>query len=101
MRGQGAYLGGDYASKKKYFLQNNSKSEFEHPTVKPLNIIRTLVVNSSKENDLVFDPFMGSGTTAVACIKEKRNFLGSEIDKNYYSVLTKRISNEQSQTSLF
>lgn len=101
MRGQGAYLGGDYASKKKYFLQNNSKSEFEHPTVKPLNIIRTLVVNSSKENDLVFDPFMGSGTTAVACIKEKRNFLGSEIDKNYYSVLTKRITNEQSQTSLF
>jgi DNA modification methylase len=44
---------------------------------------------------------MGSGTTAVACIKEKRNFLGSEIDENYYEVLTKRINNEQSQPTLF
>jgi DNA modification methylase len=44
---------------------------------------------------------MGSGTTAIACIKEKRNFLGSEIDKKYYSVLSKRILNEQSQTTLF
>ena len=101
MRGKGAYLGGGYLTKKKYFLQNNSKSEFEHPTVNPLNIIRTLISNSSKEYDLVFDPFMGSGTTAIACIKEKRNFLGSEIDKKYYSVLSKRILNEQSQTTLF
>jgi DNA modification methylase len=101
MRDQGAYLGGDYSSKKKYFLQNNSKSDFEHPTVKPLNIIRTLILNSSKEDDIVFDPFMGSGTTAIACIKEKRNFLGSEINKDYFSVLTNRIKKEQSQTLLF
>jgi DNA modification methylase len=100
MRGQGAYLGGDYASKKKYFLQNNSKSEFEHPTVKPLNIIRTLVVNSSKENDLVFDPFMGSGTTAVACIKENRNYLGSEINPDYFEICKERIRVERSQLSL-
>lgn len=101
MREQGAYLGGDYASKKKYFLQNNSKSEFAHPTVKPLNIIETLVRNSSKENDLVFDPFIGSGTTAVACIKEKRNFLGSEIDEKYFAIATKRISNEMCKINLF
>lgn len=101
MREQGAYLGGDYASKKKYFLQNNSKSEFEHPTVKPLNIIRTLVTNSSKEGGIVYDPFMGSGTTAIAAITEKRNYIGSEISKEYFKVLTERINNKLSQQSLF
>ena len=101
MRGTGAYLGGDYKTKKKYFLQNNSKSEFDHPTVKPLNIIQTLIVNSSKVGDLIFDPFMGSGTTAVACLKEKRNYIGSEINNEYYNVLTKRINVEKCQTYLF
>jgi DNA modification methylase len=100
MRGQGAYLGGDYASKKKYFLQNNSKSEFDHPTVKPLNIIRTLITNSSKEYDIVLDPFMGSGTTAVACIKENRKYLGSEINPDYYAICKERINTEVSQFSL-
>lgn len=101
MRGAGAYLGGDYGSKKKYFLQNNSKSDFEHPTVKPLNIIRTLVGNSSKEGDVVYDPFMGSGTTAIAAIIEKRNYIGSEISEEYFEILTKRINYKLSQTSLF
>jgi len=101
MREQGAYLGGDYASKKKYFLQNNSKSEFEHPTVKPLNIIRTLITNSSKEDGIVYDPFMGSGTTAIAAITEKRNYIGSEISKEYFKVLTERINNKLAQQSLF
>lgn len=101
MRSQGAYLGGEYASKKKYFLQNNSKSEFEHPTVKPLNIIRTFIINSSKENDLVFDPFMGSGTTAVACIKEKRNWIGSEISQEYVDIANKRIVPYLQQKQLF
>lgn len=84
-------LFGDYATKKKYFLQENSKSEFEHPTVKPLNIIKTLVQNSSKENDLVFDPFMGSGTTARACLDLKRNFIGAEISKQYCEIWQDRI----------
>jgi site-specific DNA-methyltransferase (adenine-specific) len=101
MRGAGAYLGGDYGSKKKYFLQNNSKSEFDHPTVKPLNIIRTLIGNSSREGDVIYDPFMGSGTTAIASIIEKRNYIGSEISVEYFKVLTKRINNETAQTKLF
>ena len=101
MRGAGAYLGGDYGSKKKYFLQNNSKSDFEHPTVKPLNIIRTLLRNSTREGDVVYDPFMGSGTTAIASIIEKRNYIGSEISEEYFEILTKRINYKLSQTSLF
>ncbi len=101
MRGAGAYLGGDYASKKKYFLQNNSKSDFKHPTVKPLNIIRTLIVNSSRENDLVLDPFMGSGTTAIACIMENRNYIGAELNEDYYEESILRLKQHQAQTTLF
>ena len=101
MRGKGAFLGGSYETKKKYFLQQNGKSELDHPTVKPLNIIRTLITNSSQENDIVFDPFMGSGTTAIACIIENRKYLGSEIDQKYFQVLTKRIEAELSQPKLF
>ena len=100
MRDTGAYLGGSYATKKKYFVQNNSKSDFDHPTVKPLNIIRTLIFNSSREGDVVYDPYMGSGTTAVACIIEKRNFIGSEIDSKYYKVAKDRINTVKNQQTL-
>lgn len=100
MRDAGAYLGGNYSTKKKYFLQNNSKSEFAHPTVKPLNIIRTLIINSSREGELVYDPFMGSGTTAEACLIENRQFIGSEIDSKYYKVANDRIDAVRRQQKL-
>jgi DNA modification methylase len=97
IRQDGAYLGGNYHSKKKYFLQNNSKSELEHPTVKPLNIISTLVSNSSHEKDLVMDFYMGSGTVAVACKELKRNFIGCEINPEYCKIWENRMK----QSSLF
>ena len=103
-RESGAYLGGTCESKKKWWLQNASAEDKElwgHPTIKPLNIIETLVVNSSHESDLVLDPFMGSGTTAVACIKEKRHFIGFELNKDYYDKACKRIDAEQRQLRLF
>lgn len=55
-----------------------------HPTQKSLEVFLELIKIHSNENDLVFDPFSGSGTTAVACQKLKRKFIGSEIDKSYY-----------------
>ena len=91
IREEKAYLGGDYKSKKKYFIQNNSKSELEHPTVKPLNIISTLVQTSSKEKDIVLDPFLGSGTTAVACQELHRNFIGIEISEKYCNIARERL----------
>lgn len=90
VRESGVPLFGTYATKKKYFLQENGKSEFQHPTVKPLNIISTLIKNSSKENDLVADFFMGSGTTARACIEQKRRWLGSEINEEYCKIWENR-----------
>lgn len=62
-----------------------------HPTQKSLEVFSELIKIHSNENDLVFDPFSGSGTTAVACQKLKRKFIGSEIDKSYYEKAISRL----------
>lgn len=62
-----------------------------HPTEKPIQILEELILNSSEENDFVLDCFMGSGSTGVACLRTKRNFLGFEIDENYYNIATKNL----------
>jgi site-specific DNA-methyltransferase (adenine-specific) len=63
----------------------------EHPTQKPEKLIERIILASSNENDLVFDPFMGSGTTAVVAIKLGRKYLGFEIEKKYYQLTQKRL----------
>lgn len=79
------------------------KNLFAHPTCKPLNIIKTLIQNSSKENDIVLDPFMGSGTTAVACLETDRQFVGFEIDEKWCKIANNRIKgiSASGQMSLF
>ena len=60
------------------------------------------IINAStKEGDTVLDPFMGSGTTAIACIRENRNFIGFELNKEYYDKACKRIKMELAQPVLF
>lgn len=71
-----------------------------HCAAFPIELPRYAIIVYSKPNDTVLDMFMGSGTTAVACIKEKRHFIGFEIDKEYYQKAVKRIKNEQSQLTL-
>ena len=75
------------------FLEYRNKNGKEklHPTEKPVDLIKELIYNSSNENDIVLDCFMGSGTTAVSCIKEKRNYIGFEINKDFYNTCLKRI----------
>lgn len=63
-------------------------------------MFRRFVVASSNKEDVVLDPFMGSGTTAIACIKEKRHFIGFELDKEFYEKSMKRINAEKSQLTL-
>jgi len=76
-----------------YSLLNvKDKKRYSHPTVKPLNIISNLMLNSSKENDLILDPFMGSGTTAEACKRLNRKFIGFEINKKYYEASLNRLA---------
>lgn len=62
-----------------------------HPTQKSLQVFSELIKIHSNENDIVFDPFAGSGTTAVACLKLKRRFIGCEIDSNYYQKAIARL----------
>lgn len=77
------------------------KKLFGHPTIKPLKIFETLIKNSSKEGDLVFDPFSGSGTTAVACYKQKRRFICIEKDFDYWKASCKRLEDHKKQLPLF
>ena len=72
-----------------------------HPTQKPVGLMSQLITASTKEGDIILDPFMGSGTTAIACIREKRNFIGFELNKEYYDKACKRIQIEMAQPSLF
>ena len=55
--------------------------KYGHPTTKPLNLMMWLIMHFTKQNQIILDPFIGSGTTAVACKKLNRNYIG--IDKNY------------------
>ena len=74
---------------------------YHHPTQKPINLIRWLVRTYTNEGDLVLDNCIGSGTTAIACIKEKRHFIGYEITKEYFDIAQERIKQEQSKLTLF
>lgn len=62
-----------------------------HPTQKPVALIEDLILLTTKKGDIVLDPFMGSGTTAVACVKTERNYIGFEIDKKYHKESLTRI----------
>ena len=62
-----------------------------HPSQKPEMMFERIILSSSNENDLILDPFLGSGTTAVACQNLKRNFIGIEISKEYCSIAEQRL----------
>lgn len=72
-----------------------------HPTQKPVALIQYLIKTYSNENDLILDNCIGSGTTAVAAIKEKRHFIGMELSKEYYDIACKRVKEAKMYQSLF
>ena len=82
-------------------LRIGKNRENEHRAAFPLQLPKTLIHYFTNENDTVLDPFMGSGTTAVACIKEKRHFIGFELNKDYFDKACRRIDAERRQLSLF
>ena len=75
--------------------------KFFHPTQKPVALIEYLIKTYTNEGETVLDNCMGSGTTAVACIRTKRNFIGFELQKEYFDIANERIKNEQQQLTLF
>lgn len=72
-----------------------------HPTQKPIKLIKRLIQASSNENDLVLDPFGGSGATALACLALKRPFITIELDENYYQVILERVKEILEPQGLF
>jgi DNA modification methylase len=94
MRGKGARVYGSYDTKRKWWVQGvntEDKKKYGHPTVKPLNIIRNMVVNSCPWGGVILDPFIGTGTTAVAAVKEGCHYIGFELDSEYYATALRRI----------
>ena len=69
----------------------NPTGDKYHPTEKPVSLMRFYIENSSQEGDLILDPFMGSGATAVACKESGRNYIGFEIDPKFYEVIEERL----------
>jgi DNA modification methylase len=62
-----------------------------HPTQKPVKLMEDIIKIHTKENDLILDPFMGSGSTAIAAINTGRKYIGFELDENYYRLSCERI----------
>ena len=93
-RKDGVPMYGSYNTKKKYYVTPTNKADkdkYGHPTIKPLDIIQNLVINSSKEGDIVLDPFLGSGTTAIAAANNGRHYIGFEVDMKYFEMSLKRL----------
>lgn len=70
---------------------DNILGKKSHPTEKPVELMKVLIENSSKEGDLVVDPFMGTGSAGVASVALKRDFIGCEIDSKYFCIAEKRL----------
>ncbi len=84
-----------------YGIRKIIPSASDHPTLKPVELAAHFIRLHTQPGDVVLDPFMGSGTTGVACVRTGRNFIGIEIDPTYYAIAEKRIAEAQMQPSLW
>ena len=89
-KGNSKYINNIGASKTVHKFDNIIGNKV-HPTEKPIDLMSFYVENSSNIGDTVLDMFMGSGSTGVACINTNRNFIGIEMDDNYFNIAEKRI----------
>lgn len=78
-----------------YPPQNGEKTHGKHPAQKPVSLIERCLIASSKKGDLILDPFIGSGTTAVACLRQGRSCVGIEMDPKWIEVAASRIETEK------
>jgi len=94
IRDKGVKMYNTYHSSSKLFqtmVNKQDAQEYDHPTVKPLHIIETLLLNSSKPGDVVLDPFCGTGTTPLAAKRNDRRYLASEINPKYHNTALMRL----------
>jgi len=105
-RRKGVKISGSYETKKKFYVtpaNTEDKNLYNHPTIKPLEIIKNLIINSSEEGDVVLDCFSGSGTTCVAAKELNRQFIGIELNEEYHRISIDRLNGitASGQTSIF
>lgn len=84
-----------YELKSKWYLSpinKEDKGEYNHPTIKPLDLVKRHLLHSTQPNDIVLDCFLGSGTTAVACKELNRQYIGFEINPEYYKIACDRLN---------
>ena len=93
-KGKGHHFAADKQQTPDYFMRSNCYPR-QHPTQKPEDLMTWIVQYWSWEADTVLDPFMGSGTTGVACVETGRNFIGIEIDPEYFAIAERRIAEAQ------
>lgn len=99
-------LNNGYELKSKWYkssLNLDDKKNYEHPTIKPLDLVKRHLLHATKEDDIILDCFSGSGTTCIAAKEIKRNFIGFEINKKYHKISIDRLNGITSngQTSIF
>lgn len=76
-------------------VKNISKEKTGHPCPIPVALMERIILLTTNEGDTVCDPFIGGGTTAIACLNTNRNYIGFEIDPKYYDIATERINKEK------
>lgn len=79
----------------------NIRGNKTHPTEKPVDLMKILIENSSNENDIVLDPFFGTGSTLIACVNTHRHYIGYEIDDNYFDIACQRLDEVEDAIPLF
>lgn len=77
------------------------KGKDHHPTAKPIALMEVLIKQSSNVGDVVLDPFAGGGSTLIAAKRLERQYIGFEIDKQYYDMANRRLTQEPQQTTMF
>lgn len=95
-----------YDLKSKWFVSATNKEDkdkYYHPTIKPLELVKKHLKHSTREGDIVLDPFCGSGTTLKACQELNRQYIGIEINPKYYNIAKDRLNNinAKGEVSLF
>lgn len=105
-RETGVILNDGYEIKSKWYaspINKSGKDKFHHPTVKPLNLVERHLLHATQPEDIILDPFLGSGTTAVAAKNTSRRYIGFEINSEYYEIAQNRLNNidANGQMSLF
>ena len=93
-REKGVKIYGEYKTKFKYYTDKVNKKDkklYKHPTCKPIPFLQNHIINSSNEDDIILDCFMGSGSTGVAALNTNRKFIGIELDENYFNIAKERI----------